>query len=58
MNYLIKFCKNNNIAKINLEVSSANNIATNLYKSFGFEQVGCRKKYYANGDGILFTKNI
>lgn len=56
MNYLIDFCKNNNIKKINLEVNSNNHTAINLYKKFSFIEVGCRKNYYKNGDGILFSK--
>ena len=56
MNYLIDFCKNNNIKKINLEVNSNNHTAINLYKNFSFIEVGCRKNYYKNGDGILFSK--
>ena len=55
---MISFCKNNNIKKINLEVSSSNEIAIKLYKNLGFIQVGCRKNYYPNGDGLLFTLNL
>ena len=58
LNYLIEFCKSKNLSKINLEVSSNNNIAINLYKKFGFKQVGNRKNYYQNSDGLLFTKTI
>ena len=35
-----------------LEVSEKNVIAINLYKSYGFESVGIRKKYY---EGISFS---
>ena len=44
---------------ISLEVNEKNIIAINLYKNFGFEKVGRRKKYY-NGidDAIIMTKNI
>ena len=55
LNYLIEFCKSQNLTKINLEVSSKNDIAINLYKKFGFKQVGNRKNYYKNSDGLLFT---
>ena len=58
LNYLIEFCKSKNLSKINLEVSSNNDIAINLYKKFGFKQVGNRKNYYQNSDGLLFTKTI
>ena len=47
-----------NCIKMNLEVSSLNNIAINLYKKFGFEQVGLRKEYYNGKDAILFTKKL
>lgn len=56
MKYVVDFCKNNNISKINLEVNSNNTIAINLYKKFGFIEVGLRKNYYKDGDGLLFTK--
>ena len=44
---------------ISLEVNEKNIIAINLYKNFGFEKVGRRKKYY-NGidDAIIMTKKI
>ena len=58
MDFIIQFCKKQNISKINLEVSSSNIIAINLYKKFDFKQVGCRKKYYNNEDGLLFTKYL
>ena len=32
--------------------------ANGEYKKWGFVQVGCRKKYYDNGDALLFTKFI
>lgn len=55
MQHLINFCKEKNISKINLEVSSSNNVAIGLYKSLGFVQVGCRKNYYKKSDGLLFS---
>lgn len=57
MKKLIDFCNEKNIKKINLEVCSINTVAINLYKKWDFKQVGVRKKYYANGDALLFTKN-
>lgn len=42
--------------KINLEVNAKNRIGINLYKKFGFKQVGLRKGYYGNNqDAILMT---
>ena len=58
MDYIINFCKNTAIAKINLEVNSNNNVAIKLYKKYGFEQVGNRKNYYENGDRFIIYKNI
>ena len=55
MNYIIDECRKYGISKINLEVNSKNFIAINLYKKFGFQQVGKRKNYYKDGDAILFS---
>ena len=42
-----------------LEVNSKNDAAINLYKSFGFEEVGLRVNYYGRGkDAILMTREI
>lgn len=42
---------------ITLEVSEKNPIAMHLYKKFGFEVVGKRKKYYDNKyDAYIMTK--
>lgn len=56
MKKIIDFCLDKNIVKINLEVNSSNTVAINLYNKWGFKQVGCRKNYYNNGDGLLFTR--
>ena len=53
---LINYSKQNKCSKINLEVSKNNTIALNLYKKFGFTEVGVRKKYYNGIDAILLTK--
>lgn len=55
---IIDFCIEKQINKINLEVNSANTVAINLYKKFGFKEVGLRKNYYKDNDGLLFTKNL
>ncbi|OEG71582.1 hypothetical protein ATZ36_13890 [Candidatus Endomicrobiellum trichonymphae] len=36
-----------------LEVRQSNNAAINLYKSFGFKEIGVRKKYYKNEDALV-----
>ena len=58
MEYIINFCKKKNIKLINLEVSSKNLTAIQLYKSFGFKEVGVRKNYYKDCDALLYTKFI
>ncbi|MBO4816224.1 MAG: GNAT family N-acetyltransferase [Clostridia bacterium] len=58
MEHIINFCVEKNIKQINLEVSSNNTTAINLYQNCGFQEVGLRKNYYGKYDGILFTKFI
>lgn len=43
---------------ISLEVRASNNPAISLYKKFGFENVGLRKRFYTNPveDAIIMTK--
>lgn len=55
---LIDISKKNNCQKLNLEVSSKNIVAINLYKKYDFKQVGLRKNYYKNSDALLFTKML
>ena len=57
MQKLVDFCTKKNIKKINLEVCSVNSVAISLYKKWGFKQVGCRKGYYRDGDGLLLNWN-
>ena len=46
-----------NLAFLTLEVRKSNISAISLYKSFGFCEVGVRKKYYENTeDAVLMTK--
>ncbi len=59
LQYLINISKSKNCTKFNLEVSESNKIAINLYKSFGFNQVGYRKNYYHGKEkALLFTKEL
>ena len=58
MKHIINFCKAKNINIINLEVSSKNLTAIELYKTFGFKEVGARKNYYKDCDALLYTKSI
>lgn len=60
MNVLIDEAQERRLQFVLLEVRESNTAAINLYRSFGFEQVGRRKKYYSDPceDGLLMTKNI
>ena len=56
---IINIAKNKNMKSITLEVNVNNNIAINLYKKYGFKEVGTRPKYYNNtDDAIIMTKEI
>ena len=53
----INLAKERNLAFMTLEVRASNEAARALYSSFGFCEVGRRKKYYENTeDAILMTK--
>lgn len=53
----INIAKEEKLEFMTLEVRASNVPAITLYKSFGFEQVGIRKKYYENKeDAYLLTK--
>ena len=42
-----------------LEVASSNQSAMQLYTKVGFVQVGCRKRYYADGvDALLLARDL
>ncbi|MBN2427958.1 MAG: ribosomal protein S18-alanine N-acetyltransferase [Deltaproteobacteria bacterium] len=43
----------NSVQKVFLEVRKGNRAAIALYQSFGFQLLGCRKGYYADGDDAL-----
>ena len=44
--------------RVMLEVRASNEAAQTLYRSFGFEEDGRRRAYYANGeDAILMSKS-
>lgn len=45
---LIKIARENDIAKLTLEVRESNILAQELYKKFGFLVLGKRKQYYAD----------
>ncbi len=46
-------------AEATLEVRVSNRVAQNLYRKYGFEIVGERKRYYRDGeDALLMTVNL
>jgi len=48
-----------NLKNLNLEVRESNLVAITLYKKFGFEECGIRKKYYNNAENaILMRKKL
>ena len=55
---LIKIAKSRNCNFFNLEVASNNTVAINLYKKFGFKQVGMRPKYYNGKEALLYTLEL
>ena len=54
---IIELCGELNMKTLTLEVDSSNIPAINLYKKFGFKNLGIRKKYYNHtSDAIIMTK--
>lgn len=59
LNELINQAKNFGYNIITLEVNENNSPAISLYKKFGFEEVGVRKRYYNNTDNaIIMNLNL
>ena len=55
-NLLSYIIRKNKVEKINLEVDEKNTTAVNLYKKFGFREVGLRKNYYnGTNNAILMS---
>ncbi len=42
----VRYCENNGVSFLSLEVRRSNTPAIDLYRSFGFEKVGERKRFY------------
>lgn len=55
---LINWAKKLNLTSITLEVMEENYSAIHLYRKFGFKQVGIRKNYYKDKNGLLMTKKL
>ncbi len=54
---LIDLCVDLHMKSLTLEVDTENEPAINLYKKFGFKNLGTRKKYYNNTrDAFIMTK--
>ena len=54
---IIELCGDLNMKSLTLEVDSSNILAISLYKKFGFQNLGIRKKYYNHtSDAIIMTK--
>ena len=49
-----KFC----LSSLSLEVNEENIPAINLYKKLGFKNIGIRKNYYNEKNGIIMKKNL
>ena len=55
---LIDISRNLNLTSITLEVHQENLPAITLYKKFSFEEIGLRKNYYKDKNGIIMMKKI
>ena len=55
---LLNYCKEKKCSTITLEVRKSNEPAILLYSKFGFKEIGIRKNYYKNEDGILMQKDF
>ena len=55
LNNLISLCKELNLVSLSLEVNEDNLPAIHLYEKFGFKQVGVRKNYYQDKDGMIMS---
>jgi ribosomal-protein-alanine N-acetyltransferase len=49
----LEACAARDCRSVFLEVRSRNNAAISLYKAAGFEQVGMRRGYYGDDDGVV-----
>ncbi|MBP9837368.1 MAG: ribosomal protein S18-alanine N-acetyltransferase [Proteobacteria bacterium] len=60
LNEMISFAKMANIKTLSLEVRESNIVARNLYREFGFQEVGYRNAYYSDNleAAILMSLNI
>ena len=52
---LVSICKISNLSSLSLEVNEDNLPAIHLYEKFCFKQVGVRKNYYQDKDGMIMS---
>ena len=55
---IINLCKELKLNFLTLEVNEENFSAIHLYKKFGFEEVGIRKNYYEDKNGLIMKKKL
>ena len=55
---LILLSKELNLISLSLEVNEENIPAIHLYEKFGFKNIGIRKNYYQDKNGIIMTKKL
>ena len=58
LNILISLCKDLNLLSLSLEVNEDNLPAIHLYEKFGFKNIGVRKNYYQDKNGIVMSYKI
>ncbi len=54
----IELLREEGVRELFLEVRQSNTPAINLYKSFGFKEVGRRENYYQDEDALVFKLNL
>lgn len=58
LNEFVRFCRQNTVTKILLEVSVKNTVALAFYKGHGFSEIAVRRAYYANGDDAAILEKL
>ncbi len=58
LEYVLEISRRKNSESVFLEVRRSNIAAISLYKSFGFAEIGVRKKYYVTEDAIILRKEL
>ncbi len=54
----LEFFREQGVMRVFLEVRVSNQAAISLYRSLGFREAGCRKRYYENGEDALLMDFI